>query len=73
MVAERRHLIDTLLVNFDGLDEIPRHARRQEREVKELLARMSLSRQHYDLKWIMASKQDMILPPDALLQQACWS
>ena len=34
--AERRHLIDTLLVNLDGLDEIPRHARRQEREVKEL-------------------------------------
>ena len=34
--AERRHLIDTLLVNVDGLDEIPRHARRQDREVKEL-------------------------------------
>ena len=28
--AERRHLIDTLLVNVDGLDEIPRHARRRE-------------------------------------------
>ena len=34
--AERRHLIDTLLANVDGLDELPRHTLRQEREVKEL-------------------------------------
>jgi hypothetical protein len=34
--AERYHFIDTLLANVDGLEEIPRHARRQEREVKEL-------------------------------------
>jgi len=71
--AERRHLIDTLLVNVDGLDEIPRHARRQDREVKELFGPHEFSRQHYDLEWTMASKQDMVLPPDALLQQAYWS
>jgi len=36
--AERRHMIDKLLVDVDGLDEIPRHVRRQEREVKELFS-----------------------------------
>ena len=36
--SERRHVIVTLLEGVDGLEEIPRHAHRQEREVKELFA-----------------------------------
>ena len=72
--AERRHMIDKLLVDVDGLDEIPRHVRRQEREVKELFSlheSFLANTPSWNGSW--PANKNLVSPPDALLQRAYWS